>query len=88
MKQMRSVKCLMNFSVKAIGMIIPRNYFHIIHVDPLMFTLMEDPVILPSSGTTVDRSTIVAHLLNEATDPFNRQPLSIDQVKPGMCTGL
>lgn len=28
-------------------------------LDPIMSTLMEDPVILPSSRQTVDRSTIV-----------------------------
>jgi ubiquitin conjugation factor E4 B len=51
-------------------------------LDPLMFTLMEDPVILPSSRTTVDRSTITSHLLSDATDPFNRMPLTIEQVIP------
>ena len=51
-------------------------------LDPLMFTLMEDPVILPTSRITVDRSTIVSHLLSDSTDPFNRTPLTIDQVKP------
>lgn len=51
-------------------------------LDPLMFTLMEDPVILPSSHTTVDRSTITSHLLSDSTDPFNRMPLKIDQVIP------
>ena len=32
-------------------------------IDPIMGTVMTDPVILPSSGNTVDRSTIVRHLL-------------------------
>ncbi|XP_022667350.1 ubiquitin conjugation factor E4 B-like isoform X2 [Varroa destructor] len=47
--------------------------------DPLMDTLMEDPVLLPS-GHTIDRATIVRHLLNSATDPFNRQPLQEDML--------
>jgi ubiquitin conjugation factor E4 B len=51
-------------------------------LDPLMFTLMEDPVILPTSKTTVDRSTIRSHLLSDPTDPFNRQPMTIDDVVP------
>ncbi|OQR76719.1 ubiquitin conjugation factor E4 A-like [Tropilaelaps mercedesae] len=51
-------------------------------MDPLIFTLMTDPVILPSSGVTVDRNTIARHLLSDQTDPFNRQPLSLEQVKP------
>ncbi|XP_022696423.1 ubiquitin conjugation factor E4 A-like isoform X2 [Varroa jacobsoni] len=51
-------------------------------MDPLIFTLMTDPVILPSSGVTVDRNTIARHLLSDQTDPFNRQPLNLEQVKP------
>lgn len=49
-------------------------------LDPLMFTLMEDPVILPSSKVSIDRSTIKAHLLSDATDPFNRMPLTLEDV--------
>lgn len=51
-------------------------------LDPLMYTLMDDPVILPSSHTTVDRSTIKAHLLSDTHDPFNRVPLKIEDVVP------
>lgn len=51
-------------------------------LDPLMYTLMEDPVILPGSKITIDRSTIRAHLLSDATDPFNRMPLKIEDVTP------
>lgn len=43
---------------------------------------MEDPVILPS-GNVVDRSIISRHLLNSQTDPFNRQPLTEDQLVSG-----
>ncbi|XP_075977885.1 ubiquitination factor E4A [Anticarsia gemmatalis] len=50
-------------------------------LDPIMSTLMMDPVILPSSRTTVDRTTIARHLLSDQSDPFNRSPLSMDQVK-------
>ncbi|XP_049875865.1 ubiquitin conjugation factor E4 B [Pectinophora gossypiella] len=49
--------------------------------DPLMDTLMSDPVYLPS-GKVMDRSVILRHLLNSATDPFNRQPLTEDQLRP------
>ena len=48
-----------------------------------MCTLMRDPVTLPSSRTVVDRSTIKSHLLSDAKDPFNRVPLSIEDVTPG-----
>ncbi|XP_006642049.1 ubiquitin conjugation factor E4 B isoform X3 [Lepisosteus oculatus] len=43
--------------------------------DPLMDTLMTDPVRLPS-GNIMDRTIILRHLLNSPTDPFNRQPLT------------
>ncbi|CAG8526533.1 3489_t:CDS:10 [Diversispora eburnea] len=48
-------------------------------LDPLMFEIMEDPVILPESKVSIDRSTITTHLLCDAMDPFNRKPLTIDQ---------
>lgn len=48
-----------------------------------MATVMHDPVLLPSSRTIVDRSTIKSHLLSDATDPFNRMPLKIEDVVPG-----
>lgn len=51
-------------------------------LDPIMSTLMMDPVILPSSKVTVDRTTIARHLLSDQTDPFNRSPLTMDQVHP------
>lgn len=50
-------------------------------LDPIMSTLMFDPVVLPSSHVTVDRTTIARHLLSDQTDPFNREPLTMDQVK-------
>jgi len=53
-------------------------------LDPLMYTIMRDPVTLPSSRTVVDRSTIKSHLLSDATDPFNRVPLKLEEVVPNM----
>ncbi|XP_075406881.1 ubiquitin conjugation factor E4 B isoform X1 [Tenrec ecaudatus] len=49
--------------------------------DPLMDTLMTDPVRLPS-GTVMDRSIILRHLLNSPTDPFNRQTLTESMLEP------
>ena len=48
-----------------------------------MFTIMQDPVILPTSRTSIDRSTIRSHLLSDPNDPFNRAPLKIEDVVPG-----
>ncbi|KAF9974459.1 hypothetical protein BGZ73_002117 [Actinomortierella ambigua] len=50
------------------------------YLDPLLYTLMEDPVILPNSKVSIDRSTIKSHLLSDAHDPFNRSPLTINEV--------
>ena len=51
-------------------------------LDPLMCTFMKDPVLLPTSGNIIDRSTITQHLLNDPNYPFNRKELSIDMVEP------
>ncbi|KAG0664100.1 Ubiquitin conjugation factor E4 [Maudiozyma exigua] len=51
-------------------------------LDPLMYTIMKDPVTLPTSKVNIDRSTIKAHLLSDSTDPFNRSPLILEEVIP------
>lgn len=51
-------------------------------LDPLMYTIMKDPVTLPTSKVNIDRATIKAHLLSDSTDPFNRMPLKLEQVIP------
>lgn len=43
-------------------------------LDPIMSTLMLDPVLLPSSNVTVDRSTIARHLLRCVTQPSIHNP--------------
>lgn len=48
-----------------------------------MYDLMKDPVILPTSKISIDRSTIRSHLLSDPNDPFNRAPLKIEDVVPG-----
>lgn len=53
-----------------------------------MDTLMSDPVKLPSSGNVVDRHIIMRHLLNSQTDPFNRTPLTSEQLIPGLLRAL
>ena len=54
------------------------------YLDPIMASLMHDPVTLPTSKVTVDRSTIMSHLLSDPLDPFNRQPLKIEEVIPNV----
>ena len=49
--------------------------------DPIMCTLMTDPVKLPS-GDVMDRSNIMRHLLTDETNPFTRQPLKVADLVP------
>ncbi|XP_066390180.1 probable ubiquitin conjugation factor E4 isoform X2 [Miscanthus floridulus] len=51
-------------------------------LDPIQYTLMKDPVTLPSSKVTVDRPVIIRHLLSDSTDPFNRSHLTQDMLIP------
>jgi len=46
-------------------------------LDPIMSTIMKDPVMLPESKVVVDRPVIKRHLLNSTTDPFNRSKLEV-----------
>ena len=43
---------------------------------------MEDPVILPSSKSIMDRPSIQTLLLSDPRDPWNRAPLKIEDVVP------
>lgn len=44
----------------------PEEFF-----DPIMSEIMSDPVMLPS-GISMDRETILRHLMSDPTDPFSR----------------
>jgi ubiquitin conjugation factor E4 A len=52
------------------------------YLDPITSTLMLDPVMLPSSRQIIDRATIARHLLSDQSDPFNRNPLRMQDVIP------
>lgn len=49
----------------------------------MMCELMDDPVLLPTSGKVMDRKHITRHLLSTPNDPFNRQTLTEEMLKPG-----
>lgn len=51
-------------------------------LDPILSTLMRDPVILPDSKQRIERSVISRHLLNDRCDPFTRTPLSPEMLIP------
>ena len=50
-------------------------------LDPILDTLMINPVKLPS-GHIMDKSTIARHLLSDQTDPFTRAPLTMEMLMP------
>ena len=54
---------------------IPEDY-----LDPLYNTLIEIPVLLPSSQKYVDYEVIKKHLLYHNFDPFNRDALTLEQL--------
>ncbi|MES1902447.1 MAG: Ubiquitin conjugation factor E4 B [Paramarteilia canceri] len=53
------------------------------YLDPLTYSLMKDPVKLPT-GTIMDKTVIVQHLLNSQSDPFTRMPLSEEELVPDL----
>ena len=50
-------------------------------LDPLTYSLIRDPVRLPS-GMIMERSVIVQHLLTNQTDPFTRKSLTEEELEP------
>lgn len=65
------------------GIVYILNIYVIDCLDPLMSTLMLDPVKLPS-GHIMDRKVIERHLLTSESDPFNRQKLTKEQLVNGL----
>lgn len=49
-------------------------------LDPVTYTLMRDPVVMPTSDTSIDRATILRHLLSDPRDPISRKPLRADEL--------
>ena len=52
------------------------------YLDPLTSELMTDPVISPMSGQTFQRSSIVAFINQNHSDPINGKPLTVEQLIP------
>merc|ERR1712154_22287 len=57
------------------------------YLDPIMQTLMTDPVILDKNKNdknkyVMDRKIIERHLMNNPNNPFNREPLTKNDLIP------
>lgn len=50
-------------------------------LDPLLFTPIIQPMILPESGIIIERTVIMSYLLENKYDPFNRQPITFEQLE-------
>lgn len=51
-------------------------------LDPLTYTLMKDPVVLPRAKQSIDRGSIVQHLLSDPRCPFTSTPLTLEECVP------
>jgi hypothetical protein len=54
-------------------------------LDPLLFTPIKYPMILPESKLIMDKAVIEAHLVENNYDPFNRQPLTYELLMEYNC---
>jgi len=50
-------------------------------LDAIMYTPLNDPVILPISKQVVNRESILQYILTDNTDPFNRTKLTVDMLE-------
>lgn len=48
----------------------------------LFYSLLKDPVKLPTSTSIVERAHIHSYLLGDERDPFNRMPLKVEDLIP------
>ena len=46
-----------------------------------MATLIEEPIMLPSTKVIMDKTVITRHLINEQEDPFNRDRLTMEMIE-------
>ncbi|KAJ2778192.1 Ubiquitin conjugation factor E4 [Coemansia interrupta] len=52
------------------------------YLDPLLASLITEPVRLPTSGSVMDLAVIKGQLLSDPRDPFNRAKLTVDMLEP------
>jgi hypothetical protein len=49
-------------------------------IDPLICELIEEPIVLPICNIIIDEKVIFKHILLKGDNPFNRVPLTIDEL--------
>ena len=50
-------------------------------LDPIMGTLIENPVVLPNSDTVMEKDVIIRHLMNNEENPFTREALTVKELE-------
>lgn len=50
-------------------------------LDPIMGSLIKNPIALPNSDTIMERDVIVRHLMNQEENPFTREPLTMKELE-------
>ena len=48
--------------------------------DPILMTMIEEPIMIPEMDLIVEESVIKRHLLTTDENPFNRRPLTTEQL--------
>ena len=48
--------------------------------DPILDTVIENPVYLPNTDIIMDKEVIARHLISDEHNPFNRDPLTLTQL--------
>ncbi|KAJ2127302.1 Ubiquitin conjugation factor E4 [Coemansia sp. RSA 921] len=89
LKNAQSLTRLREFALKCQGakvdsraMLFLENEAPDHYLDPLLASLMTNPVRLPTSDNVMELSAIKGQLLSDPRDPFNRAPLSVDMLEP------
>uniref|UniRef100_A0A6C0EIC5 U-box domain-containing protein n=1 Tax=viral metagenome TaxID=1070528 RepID=A0A6C0EIC5_9ZZZZ len=75
-----------NILLKSMDIIIDKQIIYNIDIplefcDPLLYTPIDEPTVLPESNIIIDKKTIINHLIHDKTDPFNRTPLTLDSLE-------
>ena len=78
------IKTIVDSKIKKINsqvVLIDENEIPDDIMDPIMCSIMIEPILLPSSKKIMDKSVICRYLLSDQEDPFNRDPLDIEELE-------
>lgn len=50
-------------------------------LDPLLYTIINEPIMIPKVNLIFDKSSIISHLYHDNINPYTREPLTINEVE-------